>query len=112
MKRFLFFLLALCFFAVSCGSNDPVTLPGNVRYETGFYADGHMKSASDGKSLTLYPYDEVFTNTYIIKNGNELWTEYGKVANISLKSNGNIQISNCSTSYVRSAIGGTWKPSR
>lgn len=112
MKHFLIALLSLCFLAISCGSNDPVTLPGNVRYETGFSADGHMKSAPNGKSITLYPTNTVFPSTYEIKHGNELWTEYGKVANISMKSNGAIRIYNCSTSHVSSAIGGTWKPSR
>lgn len=106
------FVVVLPFFAAESYSNNPVILPGNVRYETGFYADGHLKSSPDGRSITLYPTNTVFPSTYIIKNGNELWTEYGKVATISMKSNGDIRISDCSTKYVRDAIAGTWKPKK
>lgn len=112
MKHILYFILCTCVLVTSCASDKQVNLPGNVKYSSGFSADGYLKTSSNGKSLTLFFSGSVFPSTYELKNGNELWTEYGKVAKISVKSNGNIHIYNCSTSGVSHAIGGTWRPSR
>ena len=110
MKKNLIPLFITCLFLFACGSNnEPVVLPSGVEYTTGYSADGYLSSGSDGKTLTFYPRNSVFTNTYVIKKGNELWSEYGKVANISMSKNGNIRIYNCSNSHMRSILGHTWK---
>ena len=112
MKKILLALVSSCLLAVSCGNSGPVTLPANTRFTTGYSADGYLVSSSSGKSFTWFPGNTVFTSTYKIKKGNELWTEYGKCARISMSSNGNIRIYDCSTRDLQFFLGGTWKPSK
>ena len=93
MKKLLFVLLmvASAFALTSCSSQDVVLSP-NTTYYGNYSADGHITSSSSGKSFEYFPANSVFTNTYRIKNGNEVWSEYGKVAKISMRSNGSISI--------------------
>lgn len=92
-----------------CSSQDVVLSP-NTRYYGNYSVDGHITSNGSGKSFEYFPVNSVFTNTYWIKNGNEIWSKYGKVAKISMRSNGSILIFGCINDNVRSAIGHTWTP--
>lgn len=111
MKKVLFVLLlvATAFALSSCSSQDVVLSP-NTTYYGNYSVDGHITSSPSGKSFEYFPANSVFTNKYRIKNGNEVWSEYGKVAKISMRSNGSISIYGCINDNVRSAIGHTWKP--
>ena len=94
----------------SCGSSAPVVLDPDTYYYTNYYADGHLVSDSSGTVLEYFPFRNVFTNVYRIKNGNELWSEYGKVAKITKYSDGTIRIHSCVNENIRFAIGHTWRP--
>lgn len=111
MKRVLSILLLLgsiCAFS-SC-SSDEVVLAPNTRYYGNYSVDGHLLSNSTGKSFEYFPSRSVFTNIYLIKNGNEVWSEYGKVAKISMSRDGTISIYSCKNDNIRVAIGHIWIP--
>ena len=106
----LFALIAavvLSLFSGRTGGHRLSYFPPDTTYYTNFYADGHMKTSSDGKSITWFPYNQVFPVTYTL-HGHSIYGEYGRVADVTIRKN-SITIRNCSTDYLRSMIGHTWK---
>lgn len=95
----------------NAGWSDDVTLPANTTFYTKFSADGHMKSNSTGKIITLYPRGG-FPVEYKIVNGSHLHSvDYGnEVARITMKKDGTFKIYSCVNSHVDDAIGYTWVP--
>lgn len=95
---------------LSVEQHQDVVLSPSTRYYGNYSVDGHITSSPSGKAFEYFPVNSVFASDYRIKNGNEVWSEYGKVAKIKKHSDGSISIYGCINENVRSAIGHTWKP--
>jgi len=110
MKKLLILCVLANAFIFSACSQDDVVLEPNTRYYGNYSADGHIESNATGKAFEYFPSRSVFTNIYTIRNGNEVWSEYGKVAKISRRPDGTISIHSCINSNIKFAIGHTWEP--
>ena len=107
----LFTLLLAPLMRMIGGPSNDVTLQPNTHYYGNYSVDGHLVSNSTGKSFEYFPSNSVFTNTYYIKHGNEVWSDRNiKIAKISKYRSGKISIHNCKNDHIRVFLGHTWTP--
>lgn len=81
MKKIYFVLMLVSVLFVSCNTGTPVSLSEGTTYIQEYYPYNKIVVGSGGKTLSRYSGTDLCM-TYQIKNGNELWTKYGKVAKV------------------------------